>query len=1006
MGPMLDAGDVIVDTGCRTAVAGELWHEQHQKKLQELGLSFETAIQDEVFKFGAGPPVHSDTAHIYPVVTHGRLSWVRISVVGGAATGCPGLIGPSEMSRWEVQLHFAPKAMSVFGVSRPMRLSNTRHPVLQLLEIEPGIGRTMDEWYKPDLEELVRTLRDRPTHMAFYEQPDYDQPALAAPAAENEESEMREKSGEEDQEMASAGEEVAELPEAPDAPEWSVQALAKTQQKLEHEAEMSYSLLQNAWKDEEAESGSSTGSISDAISETSHELGAPTDSQDGSSSSEDDMTERHGSLFTAAPEPFTKGQRRRITNAVNQVLMAHDYEKQVKLEQKMASKIKTPRIPRMMRNVGFKILELFTWSCLLSRMAYTGGWQFCEPVTLPHWDITNPNDFQMALEYVNREDPDLVVIAWPCTKWSPYQRLNARTSVQKEALEELRKEQRATFLSLSAQVAASQRRRRKAVIGENPAPSLAWQQPEIILGFDGLSHVQCDQCQYNLKHPETGQPIRKRTQFAGQSTVVKYLDKKCPGDHEHAHTEGSVRIDGDTFPMATWCGAYPPQLCRAILRGAEEFLQNRGEEDPVYFNEVFAEEKMMEGDEVVESDEDWTKGMDSSDEESRFKERHTKKPRYDEEVVEAPQPAAEEHQVAPEHTRHPVASKIKKAVEHAHRSLGHPSRQTMVRMLRLAGSSQSAVEYAKIWKCDVCSARAAPKQPTASAPGLRPYGFNKHHQVDLKYCRDHRGKKYVFLSMIDVGTGYHHGVMLKTRKSEYVATKWLKQWVSTFGTPAKLTHDQGGEFEKGFTAMLEDLSLPSVVTGSHAGWQLSFAERHGGLLGLIIGAVVAEHQVEGYSGMKLALAAAIQGKNSTVSREGYTPAQRVFGHELRFPGLTDEDEAASFAESLGTDGEVARAHKMRMTARMALLREDVQDRLRRAVLRKPHRSHDEFPPGCQIYFWSPSKAAKRYVPGTWRGPATVLVKEAANRFFVSWRGRCLLLARENMWHCKIRQRPI
>ena len=79
--------------------------------------------------------------------------------------------------------------------------------------------------------------------------------------------------------------------------------------------------------------------------------------------------------------------------------------------------------------------------------------------------------------------------------------------------------------------------------------------------------------------------------------------------------------------------------------------------------------------------------------------------------------------------------------------------------------------------------------------------------------------------------------------------------------------------------------------------------------------------------MKLALSAAVQGKNATITKDGYTPAQRVFGHEVRFPGLTEEEEAASFAEALGAEGEVARAHKMRMTARMALLRSDVQEKL-------------------------------------------------------------------------------
>lgn len=98
--------------------------------------------------------------------------------------------------------------------------------------------------------------------------------------------------------------------------------------------------------------------------------------------------------------------------------------------------------------------------------------------------------------------------------------------------------------------------------------------------------------------------------------------------------------------------------------------------------------------------------------------------------------------------------------------------------------------------------------------------------MDLKYIRDFRGKRYVFLSMLDTGTSFHQAVMLKTRQSGYVASKWFRRWVSQFGPPGKIAHDQGGEFEAGFTALLEELSVPSTVTGTHSGWQLSLAERH------------------------------------------------------------------------------------------------------------------------------------------------------------------------------------
>ena len=65
---------------------------------------------------------------------------------------------------------------------------------------------------------------------------------------------------------------------------------------------------------------------------------------------------------------------------------------------------------------------------------------------------------------------------------------------------------------------------------------------------------------------------------------------------------------------------------------------------------------------------------------------------------------------APGEKRFPIAPDTRKAVEQAHRQLGHPSRQTLVRMLPLSGASDGAIGHAKTWRCDVCAAKAPPKQ--------------------------------------------------------------------------------------------------------------------------------------------------------------------------------------------------------------------------------------------------------------------------------------------------------
>lgn len=89
---------------------------------------------------------------------------------------------------------------------------------------------------------------------------------------------------------------------------------------------------------------------------------------------------------------------------------------------------------------------------------------------------------------------------------------------------------------------------------------------------------------------------------------------------------------------------------------------------------------------------------------------------------------------------------------------------------------------------------------------------------------------------------------------------------------------------------------------------------------------------------------------------------------------------------------------MRALAKRALLHQEAQEKLKKILLRTPRGQTREFLPGEKIYFWVPSTRRGRYRqdPGDWRGPAVVIVRESHEKYFVSWRGRCLLLSAINM----------
>ena len=212
--------------------------------------------------------------------------------------------------------------------------------------------------------------------------------------------------------------------------------------------------------------------------------------------------------------------------------------------------------------------------------------------------------------------------------------------------------------------------------------------------------------------------------------------------------------------------------------------------------------------------------------------------------------------------------------------------------------------------------------------------------------------------------------------------------------------DQGGEFEKEWILMLENFGIFSTTTGSHAGWQHAFAVRHGGILGMTWHALVVEFNAVSREDMAVTLAAAIDAKNELVTRRGYSPNMLVFGKHISYPEMLGEDEyePVTQAQSLDMDASMLQRSKCRHVARQVMLREDVQQKLRRAVQRKPATQDREYLPGEVVYFYAPhpTKARYRKDHGRWRGPAVVLLRESPQRYFVSWRGRCLLLAAPNM----------
>ena len=976
----------IADSGCKTSVGGSDWHQRFQRALKQRSLSWMTLEESEVFKFGAGEPITSRRAHIYPIGLHGHNSYLRMSEVGEDASDCPGLIGPAELARWHVNFKFGEKVMEAMGEARPMTLTPTRHPGLDLLDF--GDMKTFDE---PELQHLVNSLKKDPFAFAFVAQEDDVASEVGSEASDD---------YAEDWSQESEIEEDGEL--------WQlVQDMEQVEVPLRD-------------KKIEGMPGEDTeDEVASDVSTTSHEFGVAWTEEEESSEDEDAVEQpAHDVMWAKMGErsSLTKGKKRRLRSHMKEVREAF-HAKPVMPRSPGHPKPSRPERP-------YKVLEVFTWTLAITMTAVGRGWQGLEPVTLPRWDLRSVEDRKMAFEYLLKSEPDLLVLAWPCTVWSPLQYLGGLTPEKHKRLLERQQEDRETFLSFVHEAVCFQRRRGRAHLGENPWRSKAWTEPQIQLAYEGEAFARVDMCRYGLKRPDTKEKLMKPTCVAGTRAVVESCAARCVCSHPHAHTLGSYKDKkGKHHSVAEFAGGYTRSFAKEVVLSAEKFLDSWTEGEAQVFaadqeEAGLPEERLMEADdEVPDLERDLEEAIDDAVEDGG----EPVGVRRRAEGI-SPEAAADGSHRAPWRTRpgtadaaaegdekdfeekFPTGSKeetsIHDAVVKMHQRLGHPSKDSLVRMLKLGGAPKEVLDYAKEYECPVCQAMAPPDRPFQQKARPRPAGFNVEVHVDLKYAKNIKDQSFVALSMLCAGTNKHAAVLLKTRKPSYVARKFVKHWVAPFGRPSRVVMDQGGEFEKEWILMLEQYGIFSTTTGSHAGWQHALAERHGGLLGITWHGLIVEHSAISHTEMSLTLAAAVEAKNEIVTRRGYSPNMLVFGRHITYPEMLGEEEfdPVTMAQNLDVDCEMTRRCRLRNDARKILMRDDVQQKLKRALQRRPATQDRTYVPGEAIYFFVPHPIKPRYRrdQGRWRGPAVVIMQESHQRYFCSWRGRCLLLAAANM----------
>ena len=162
----------------------------------------------------------------------------------------------------------------------------------------------------------------------------------------------------------------------------------------------------------------------------------------------------------------------------------------------------------------------------------------------------------------------------------------------------------------------------------------------------------------------------------------------------------------------------------------------------------------------------------------------------------------------------------------------------------------------------------------------------------------------------------------------------VELWIMHYGVPEKLITDLGGEFEGDWNMFCEAYGIDSRVAAAHSQWMNGIAERHGKILGTVWDKLCQQFDVRNTKGCKRTLAIAVQAKNATLTRNGITAEQAVFGRALRWSETANADDDEIMMSVLGNDGPAWLEAQMRAAARIAMISRDASEKIRRAMMRR------------------------------------------------------------------------
>ena len=166
-----------------------------------------------------------------------------------------------------------------------------------------------------------------------------------------------------------------------------------------------------------------------------------------------------------------------------------------------------------------------------------------------------------------------------------------------------------------------------------------------------------------------------------------------------------------------------------------------------------------------------------------------------------------------------------------------------------------------------------------------------------------------------------------------------------FGAPTRIFSDNGGEFiSDSFYEMCEQFNIKVISTLSYSPWSNGLCERHNQFLTSILLKIIDDTN----SPYDVALAWAINAKNSLLNHNGFSPSQLVYGKNSNLPNTSSNDLPA--LETTNLNPELAEHIPTLHAARRAFVIAESSNKLRVAMRKQTHQSGHIYSIGDEVYY--------------------------------------------------------